>query len=50
MWPEGADTDRRAVFRAEEPEDECQPEERPLMVQLGFPLCLVLANFCVTYC
>lgn len=33
IWPEGADTDGRAVFRAEEPEDECQPEEIPAMLQ-----------------
>ena len=47
IWLEGADTDGRAILRAEEPEDEYQPEERSTMVQLGFPLCLVLADFII---
>lgn len=39
MWL-GADTDGRAVFRAEEPEVECQPDEGLLRVPLGF-LCVL---------
>lgn len=37
---ERADIDGRVIFRAEEPEDECQPEERLTKVPLCYPLVL----------